>query len=172
MQMVDLPSSMMVALPSSMAETSCLLLRRACWGSHHSCSASSAELDTEHTQKVLEMEHTQQLKLKERQKFFEEAFQQDMEQYLSTGYLQTAERRGELPTEGLWGQPLWLDTKVNVAAVIMPEVTLFCLFRTIKDEIVFITNSEKCFVILWCSGSTRVLNMLGNHLSEPEKKML
>lgn len=42
------------------------------------------------------MEHTQQLKLKERQKFFEEAFQQDMEQYLSTGYLQIADRRGEL----------------------------------------------------------------------------
>ncbi|KAK2502261.1 hypothetical protein MC885_008916 [Smutsia gigantea] len=39
------------------------------------------------------MVHTQQMKLKERQKFFEEAFQQDMEQYLSTGYLQTAERR-------------------------------------------------------------------------------
>lgn len=41
------------------------------------------------------MEQTQQLKLKERQKFFEEAFQQDMEQYLSTGYLQIAERRGK-----------------------------------------------------------------------------
>ncbi|KAG9355480.1 hypothetical protein JZ751_000318 [Albula glossodonta] len=39
------------------------------------------------------MEHAQQVKLKERQKFFEEAFQQDMEQYLSTGYLQIAERR-------------------------------------------------------------------------------
>lgn len=55
--------------------------------------AFKAELDTEHAQKVLEMEHTQQLKLKERQKFFEEAFQQDMEQYLSTGHLQIAERR-------------------------------------------------------------------------------
>ncbi|XP_055262000.1 dysbindin isoform X1 [Moschus berezovskii] len=52
-----------------------------------------AELDAEHSQKVLEMEQTQQLKLKERQKFFEEAFQQDMEQYLSTGYLQIADRR-------------------------------------------------------------------------------
>uniref|UniRef100_A0AC11CEF9 Dystrobrevin binding protein 1 n=1 Tax=Ovis aries TaxID=9940 RepID=A0AC11CEF9_SHEEP len=52
-----------------------------------------SELDAEHSQKVLEMEQTQQLKLKERQKFFEEAFQQDMEQYLSTGYLQVAERR-------------------------------------------------------------------------------
>lgn len=52
-----------------------------------------ADLDAEHAQKVLEMEHAQQAKLKERQKFFEEAFQQDMEQYLSTGYLQIAERR-------------------------------------------------------------------------------
>lgn len=46
------------------------------------------------------MEHTQQMKLKERQKFFEEAFQHDMEQYLSTGYLQIAERRGK------WGRGL------------------------------------------------------------------
>ncbi|XP_075388566.1 dysbindin isoform X2 [Tenrec ecaudatus] len=52
-----------------------------------------AELDAEHAQKVLDMAHTQQTKLKERQKFFEEAFQQDMELYLSTGYLQVAERR-------------------------------------------------------------------------------
>uniref|UniRef100_A0A803TH61 Dystrobrevin binding protein 1 n=1 Tax=Anolis carolinensis TaxID=28377 RepID=A0A803TH61_ANOCA len=51
------------------------------------------ELDAEHAKKVLDMEQTQQMKLKERQKFFEEAFQQDMEQYLSTGYLQIAERR-------------------------------------------------------------------------------
>ncbi|XP_069665270.1 dysbindin isoform X2 [Haliaeetus albicilla] len=56
-------------------------------------TAGLAELDAEHAQKVLDMEHTQQMKLKERQKFFEEAFQQDMEQYLSTGYLQIAERR-------------------------------------------------------------------------------
>ncbi|XP_006864179.1 PREDICTED: dysbindin-like [Chrysochloris asiatica] len=55
--------------------------------------AFKAGLDAAHTQKALEMEHTQQVKLKERQKFFEEAFQQDMEQYLSTGYLQIAERR-------------------------------------------------------------------------------
>ncbi|XP_061110266.1 dysbindin-A isoform X2 [Conger conger] len=55
-----------------------------------------AELDAEHAQKVLEMEHAQQAKLKERQKFFEEAFQQDMEQYLSTGYLQIGERRGSM----------------------------------------------------------------------------
>ncbi|XP_037374795.1 dysbindin isoform X3 [Talpa occidentalis] len=58
-----------------------------------SMTANLTELDAQHTQKVLEMEQAQQMKLKERQKFFEEAFQQDMEQYLSTGYLQIAERR-------------------------------------------------------------------------------
>lgn len=56
------------------------------------------ELDTEHAQRVPGAEQggapTPQVKLKERQKFFEEAFQQDMEQYLSTGYLQISERRG------------------------------------------------------------------------------
>lgn len=57
--------------------------------------STAAELDAEHAQKVLAMEHTQQMKLKERQKFFEEAFQQDMEQYLSTGYLQITDRRGK-----------------------------------------------------------------------------
>lgn len=72
-------------------------------------SVSSADLDAEHAQKVLETEHTQQAKLKERQKFFEEAFQQDMEQYLSTGYLQIAERRGKWRGAGGRGQrgPPW-----------------------------------------------------------------
>uniref|UniRef100_A0A673HU45 Dystrobrevin binding protein 1b n=1 Tax=Sinocyclocheilus rhinocerous TaxID=307959 RepID=A0A673HU45_9TELE len=47
-----------------------------------------------HAQRVPEAESVQpQVKLKDRQKFFEEAFQQDMEHYLSTGYLQIAERR-------------------------------------------------------------------------------
>ncbi|XP_046703088.1 dysbindin-A isoform X2 [Silurus meridionalis] len=55
-----------------------------------------AELHAEHSQKVLEMEHAQQAKLKERQKYFEEAFQQDMDQYLSTGYLQITDRRGSM----------------------------------------------------------------------------
>uniref|UniRef100_A0A3B3WFJ3 Dystrobrevin binding protein 1b n=1 Tax=Poecilia mexicana TaxID=48701 RepID=A0A3B3WFJ3_9TELE len=60
-------------------------------------SALQVELDAEHSQKVPGAEQagvpTPQVKLKERQKFFEEAFQQDMEQYLSTGYLQITERR-------------------------------------------------------------------------------
>lgn len=56
----------------------------------------TAELDSEHAQKVPEAESgQQQVKLKDRQKFFEEAFQQDMEHYLSTSYLQITERRGE-----------------------------------------------------------------------------
>lgn len=57
------------------------------------------ELDAEHGQRAPGAEQggvpPTQVKLKERQKFFEEAFQQDMERYLSTGYLQIAERRGE-----------------------------------------------------------------------------
>ncbi|XP_031432376.1 dysbindin-A isoform X2 [Clupea harengus] len=65
-------------------------------GASDGSKSTSWELDTEHAQKVLEMEHAQQSKLKERQKFFEEAFQQDMEQYLSTGYLQIADRREPL----------------------------------------------------------------------------
>ncbi|XP_071355795.1 dystrobrevin binding protein 1b isoform X2 [Trachinotus anak] len=58
---------------------------------------NSLELDAEHPQRVPGAEQggvpPPQVKLKDRQKFFEEAFQQDMEQYLSTGYLQIAERR-------------------------------------------------------------------------------
>uniref|UniRef100_A0A667XC70 Dystrobrevin binding protein 1b n=1 Tax=Myripristis murdjan TaxID=586833 RepID=A0A667XC70_9TELE len=65
----------------------------------HSGSAF-VELDSEHAQRVPGAEQggvpPPQVKLKERQKFFEEAFQQDMEQYLSTGYLQIAERRGPI----------------------------------------------------------------------------
>lgn len=59
----------------------------------------TVELDADHPQRVPGAEQggvpPPQVKLKDRQKFFEEAFQQDMEQYLSTGYLQIAERRGE-----------------------------------------------------------------------------
>uniref|UniRef100_A0A8C7ZT17 Dystrobrevin binding protein 1b n=1 Tax=Oryzias sinensis TaxID=183150 RepID=A0A8C7ZT17_9TELE len=58
---------------------------------------NSLEPDVEHTHRAPGAEQggisPPQVKLKDRQKFFEEAFQQDMEQYLSTGYLQIAERR-------------------------------------------------------------------------------
>ncbi|XP_061597811.1 dystrobrevin binding protein 1b isoform X2 [Cololabis saira] len=61
---------------------------------------NSVELDAAQQQRVPGAEQgaapPPQVKLKERQKFFEEAFQQDMEQYLSTGYLQIAERRGSM----------------------------------------------------------------------------
>ncbi|XP_034017000.1 dystrobrevin binding protein 1b isoform X2 [Thalassophryne amazonica] len=61
---------------------------------------NSLEVDAEHTQRIPGAEQggvsTPQVKLKERQRFYEEAFQQDMEQYLSTGYLQIAERRGSM----------------------------------------------------------------------------
>ncbi|XP_067282360.1 dystrobrevin binding protein 1b isoform X2 [Pseudorasbora parva] len=64
-------------------------------GSASGSKRNSSEL--EHAQRVPEAEPVQpQVKLKDRQKFFEEAFQQDMEHYLSTGYLQIAERRGSM----------------------------------------------------------------------------
>ncbi|XP_040901304.1 dysbindin-A-like [Toxotes jaculatrix] len=56
--------------------------------------ALEAELSSEHAQKVAELEQTMQHKLRERQKVYEEAFNQDMEQYLSTGYLQHREPAG------------------------------------------------------------------------------
>ncbi|XP_019905830.1 dystrobrevin binding protein 1b isoform X2 [Esox lucius] len=50
--------------------------------------------EAEPSQLTLKEAEMAQVKLKERQKYFEEAFQQDMDQYLSTGYLQINERRG------------------------------------------------------------------------------
>lgn len=46
------------------------------------------DLDSEHAQKVAELEQATQQKLKDQQKIYEKAFNQDMQQYLSTGYLQ------------------------------------------------------------------------------------
>ncbi|XP_041798965.1 dysbindin-A-like [Chelmon rostratus] len=50
--------------------------------------ALEVELNSKHAQNVAELEQAMQQKLKERQKVYEEAFNQDMKQYLSTGYLQ------------------------------------------------------------------------------------
>ncbi|XP_051519486.1 dystrobrevin binding protein 1b isoform X2 [Myxocyprinus asiaticus] len=66
-------------------------------GSASGSKRNSSEMELEHAQRVPEAEPVQpQVKLKERQKYLEEAFQQDMEHYLSTGYLQIAERRGSM----------------------------------------------------------------------------
>ncbi|XP_053183808.1 dysbindin-A-like isoform X2 [Scomber japonicus] len=56
--------------------------------------ALEVELNSEHAQKVAELEQAMQQKLRERQKVYEEAFNQDMEQYLSTGHLQHRELTG------------------------------------------------------------------------------
>ncbi|XP_054879130.1 dysbindin-A-like isoform X2 [Poeciliopsis prolifica] len=53
-----------------------------------------AELKCEHAQRVAEMELVMQQKLRERQKVYEEAFNQDVENYLSTGCLQGKESAG------------------------------------------------------------------------------
>lgn len=73
-------------------------------------SCLPVEPDVEHTLRAPGAEQggisPPQVKLKDRQKFFEEAFQQDMEQYLSTGYLQIAERRGEEEEESFFQESL------------------------------------------------------------------
>ncbi|XP_067367397.1 dysbindin-A-like isoform X2 [Channa argus] len=56
--------------------------------------ALQVELKSEHAQKVAELEQAMQQKLKERQKVYEEAFNQDIQRYLSTGYLQYKEPTG------------------------------------------------------------------------------
>ncbi|KAM9353328.1 dysbindin-A-like [Symphorus nematophorus] len=56
--------------------------------------ALEVELNSQHAQKVAELEQAMQQKLRERQKVYEEAFNQDMKQYLSTGYLQHREPAG------------------------------------------------------------------------------
>lgn len=56
--------------------------------------ALKGELDSEHAQKVAELEQATQHKLKEQQKIYEEAFKQDMESYRSTGHLQLREPSG------------------------------------------------------------------------------
>lgn len=49
--------------------------------------ALEVELHSEHAQKVSHMEQMVQQRLKARQKVYEEAFHQDLEKYLSTGFL-------------------------------------------------------------------------------------
>ncbi|XP_061633069.1 dysbindin-A-like isoform X2 [Phyllopteryx taeniolatus] len=53
--------------------------------------ALEVELNAEHAQKVAKLEQMRQQKLRERQKVYEEAFNQDLEKYRSTGYLQHRE---------------------------------------------------------------------------------
>lgn len=65
-------------------------------GSADSSKRNSSELDAQRVPEAdagPQQQPQQQVKWKDRQKFFEDAFQQDMEHYLSTGYLQIAERR-------------------------------------------------------------------------------
>ncbi|XP_070767799.1 dysbindin-A [Enoplosus armatus] len=56
--------------------------------------ALEVELNSEHTQKVAELEQARQQTLRERQRVYGEAFNQDVKQYLSTGFLQHREPTG------------------------------------------------------------------------------
>ncbi|KAM9797912.1 dysbindin-A-like [Neosynchiropus ocellatus] len=63
--------------------------------------ALEVELNMEHAQKVAQLEQARQQKLKERQKVYEEAFNQDIKQYLSTGHLQHREMASEADVSAL-----------------------------------------------------------------------
>ncbi|KAI1892811.1 hypothetical protein AGOR_G00137360 [Albula goreensis] len=49
--------------------------------------------ETEHAQRVLDMDTPQHMKLRERQRFFEEVFQNDVDVYLSNAHLQIEHKR-------------------------------------------------------------------------------
>ncbi|KAJ8409009.1 hypothetical protein AAFF_G00240300 [Aldrovandia affinis] len=49
--------------------------------------------ETEHAQRVLDVDAAQHVKLRERQRFFEEVFQNDVDVYLSTTHLQIEHKR-------------------------------------------------------------------------------
>uniref|UniRef100_A0A3Q3W2T9 Uncharacterized protein n=1 Tax=Mola mola TaxID=94237 RepID=A0A3Q3W2T9_MOLML len=51
------------------------------------CHLFVVDLNSQYAQKVADLEQAIQKKLKEQQKVYEEAFNEDMKQYLSTGYL-------------------------------------------------------------------------------------
>ncbi|KAI4905513.1 hypothetical protein NFI96_016527 [Prochilodus magdalenae] len=62
-----------------------------CLGNVHVLFLLPAE--TEHAQRVPDMDVAQQLKLRERQRFFEEVFQHDVDVYLSSAHLQIDYKR-------------------------------------------------------------------------------
>ncbi|XP_026149209.1 dysbindin-A-like isoform X2 [Mastacembelus armatus] len=61
--------------------------------------ALEVELNSEHAQNVAELEQAMQQKLREQQKVYEEAFNQDMKQYLSSGQTLTLQHRDPLEDE-------------------------------------------------------------------------
>lgn len=98
----------------------------------HALLCFVVELNNEHTQKVAELEQARQQKLRERQKVYEEAFNQDMEQYLSTGYLQ---HRGEALS-------YWIEfVFISVASDNIIYLKALCIVRS-KLHFITETNSR------------------------------
>ncbi len=54
-----------------------------------------AVAETEHAQRFPDADSTQQMRLRERQRFFEEVFQHDVDVYLSSAHLQIDYKRRE-----------------------------------------------------------------------------
>ncbi|XP_016422074.1 dysbindin-like [Sinocyclocheilus rhinocerous] len=56
--------------------------------------------ETEHAQRVPDAESAQQMRMRERQRFFEEVFQHDVDGYLSSAHLQIGYKRPSSPALG------------------------------------------------------------------------
>uniref|UniRef100_S4R954 Dystrobrevin binding protein 1b n=1 Tax=Petromyzon marinus TaxID=7757 RepID=S4R954_PETMA len=77
------------------------------------------ELEGEHVRRSCEAERSHALRLRERQRFFEEAFQQDVEHYLSTGVLQLHGAGG-----GTRPEPLGSVSSMEVNVDLLEQVEL------------------------------------------------
>ncbi|CAN0159551.1 unnamed protein product [Lampetra planeri] len=80
--------------------------------------AFKMELEGEHVRRSCEAERSHALRLRERQRFFEEAFQQDVEHYLSTGVLQLHSAGGGTR------QPLGSVSSMEVNVDLLEQVEL------------------------------------------------
>ncbi|XP_036388703.1 dysbindin-like [Megalops cyprinoides] len=92
--------------------------------------------ETEHAQRVLDMDAAQNMKLRERQRFFEEVFQHDVDVYLSTAHLQIDHKR----------PPIGSISSMEVNVDILEQM-----------ELMDITDHEALDVFLNSSGSEDVL---------------
>ncbi|KAG7472375.1 hypothetical protein MATL_G00108220 [Megalops atlanticus] len=93
--------------------------------------------ETEHAQRVLDMDVAQNMKLRERQRFFEEVFQQDVDVYLSTSHLQIDHKRPA---------PIGSISSMEVNVDILEQM-----------DLMDITDHEALDVFLNSSGSEDVL---------------
>lgn len=118
---------------------------------------SVVELSSQHVQKVAEVEQAMQQKLRERQKVYEEAFNQDMKQYMSTGYV---EHRGEQPFYPFcfWGVLRYLR-EVKMIQFYFSWMFCYC-FPNVQDFTIHLMSNSR-FTFLFVSHSVKGNEIVG-----------